>query len=160
MTWRMERIGEQVRGELARLLRDEVSDPRIGMLTLTRVDVAPDLATASVFWSALDVTGDEDLEVVAQGLESASGFLRKRLAKELSLRRTPALRFHRDPSIERGAETLALLAEVREEFEARDGSCLPDTEECNESVGDDVNANQVLPTTPEKRTREDERKRD
>ena len=86
MTWRMERIGEQIRGELARLLRDEVSDPRVGILTLTRVDVAPDLATASVFWSALEVNGEEDLEIVAQGLESASRFLRKRLAKELSLR--------------------------------------------------------------------------
>ena len=160
MSRRTERIAEQLRSEIARVLREEATDPRTRLVTLTRVDVAPDLATASVFWSALDVSGDEDLEVVAQGLESASGFLRKRLAKELSLRRTPALRFHRDPSIERGAETLALLAEVREEFEARDDSCLPDTGQCNESVGDDANAKRVLPTTPEKRTREDEGKRD
>jgi len=113
---RIERIGEQVRGELARLLRDEVSDPRVGMLSLTRVEVAADLSTAAVFWSPL---GPEpaDVEQVAEGLASAAGFLRRRLARELSLRRTPELRFRHDPSLELGAETLALLREL----EAADG---------------------------------------
>ena len=54
MTRRTERIGEQIRGELARLLREEVTDPRVGLVTLTRIDVAPDLSHAKVFWSALD----------------------------------------------------------------------------------------------------------
>ncbi len=109
MSWRLERIGEQIRGELSRLVRDEVSDPRIGLLTLTRVEVAPDLSAASVFWSPLDPQGDVRLEQVGAGLASASGFLRGRLADELSLRRTPELRFRHDPSIEQGAEMLALL---------------------------------------------------
>ncbi|MEE2672979.1 MAG: 30S ribosome-binding factor RbfA [Myxococcota bacterium] len=108
MSIRIERIGEQVRGELSRLLRDEVSDPRIGMLSLTRVEVAPDLSTASVFWSPLDAEVAE-VESMAAGLTSAAGFLRRRLAKELSLRRTPELRFRHDPALELGAHTLALL---------------------------------------------------
>lgn len=126
MSWRLERIGEQMRGELARLLRDEVSDPRIGLVTLTRVDVAPDLATASVFFSPLQAgeaqQGEEEdapaaVEAVAAGLESASGFLRKRLARELSLRRTPALRFRYDASIALGSKTLSLLRELEHERE-------------------------------------------
>lgn len=118
MSWRRERIGEQVRGELARLVRDELSDPRVGMLTLTRVEVARDLSTASVFWSALDGNGEGDLEEISSGLASAASFLRKRLAKELSLRRTPELRFRHDPSIERGAETLGLLRSLESRSEA------------------------------------------
>lgn len=111
MSIRSERIGEQVRGELCRLLRDEVSDPRIGMLSLTRVKVAPDLSTAAVFWSPLEAQ-TADLEGMAEGLTSAAGFLRRRLAKELSLRRTPELRFRHDPSLERGAQMLDLLREL------------------------------------------------
>jgi ribosome-binding factor A len=114
MSWRLERIGEQIRAELSRLVRDELRDPRIGLLTLTRVEVAKDLSTASVFWSPLDTRNDgglqdESLAKVGAGLASASGFLRGRLADELSLRRTPELRFRHDPSIEQGAHTLALL---------------------------------------------------
>ena len=75
---------------------------------MTRVQVAPDLSTASVFWSPLDAD-KPDVERVAEGLMSAAGFLRKRLAKELSLRRTPELRFRHDPSLELGAHTLELL---------------------------------------------------
>lgn len=111
---RMERIGEQVRAELSRLLRDEVSDPRVGMVSLTRIQVAPDLSTALVFWSPLDADAP-DVERVAQGLISAAGFLRKRLAKELSLRRTPELLFRHDPSLELGANTLKLLKELEED---------------------------------------------
>ncbi len=113
MSIRTERIGEQVRNELSRLLRDEVSDPRIGMVSLTRVEVAPDLSTASVFWSPLDAKAP-DVGRVAEGLTSAAGFLRKRLAVELSLRRTPELRFRHDPSLELGAQTLALLRELED----------------------------------------------
>lgn len=111
MSIRIERIGEQVRAELSRLLRDEVSDPRVGMLSLTRVAVAPDLSTAAVFWSPL-ASEVAEVERMAEGLASAAGFLRRRLAKELSLRRTPELRFRHDPSLELGAETLALLREL------------------------------------------------
>ena len=115
MSIRTERIGEQVRDELSRLLRDEVSDPRVGMVSLTRVDVDADLGTASVFWSPLDVSGDSDLVRVQEGLASAARFLRGRLARELSLRRTPELRFRHDPSLALGSKMLALLRNLEEE---------------------------------------------
>lgn len=133
MSIRSERIGEQIREELSRLLRDELGDPRVGLVSLTRVQVAPDLSTASVYWSPLQVDADEEaVERLRAGLESAAGFLRRRLAAELSLRRTPELLFRHDRSIEEGTRTLALLRELereREEREERDGPGSPAGEE-------------------------------
>jgi ribosome-binding factor A len=115
MSIRTERIGEQLRDELSRLLRDEVRDPRVGMVSLTRVEVAPDLSTAAIYWSPLQVDAANDVVDVLEGLTSAAGFLRSRLARELSLRRTPELVFRHDRSIELGAETLALLGRLERE---------------------------------------------
>jgi ribosome-binding factor A len=121
VTRRTERVGEEIRDVLARLLREEVTDPRIGIVTLTRVDVAPDFSNARVHWSVLrahpaaaDEGAEPDAETAA-GLASAAGFLRRGLARELSLRRTPELHFVHDPSLAEGAHTLALLQELRDE---------------------------------------------
>jgi ribosome-binding factor A len=120
VTRRTERVGEEIRDVLARLLREEVTDPRIGIVTLTRVDVAPDFSNARVHWSVLrarpaaaDEGAEPDAETAA-GLASAAGFLRRRLARELTLRRTPELHFVHDPSLAEGAHTLALLRELRD----------------------------------------------
>ena len=115
MSRRSERVSEQVRAELARLLRVEVTDPRIGLVVLHRVDVSPDLRNARVFWSALSVaapgaSGAAAPEAQVQaGLDSAASFLRRRLAHLLPLRRVPELRFQHDPSVALGARTLAQL---------------------------------------------------
>jgi ribosome-binding factor A len=118
VTRRTERIGEQIRGELARLLRQEVTDPRIGLVTLTRIDVAPDLSHAKVYWSSLDSVphgragvAHADSET-AKGLASAAGFLRSQLARVLATKRVPELRFAHDDALETGAETLRLLKEI------------------------------------------------
>jgi ribosome-binding factor A len=115
---RTERIGEQLRAEIARILREEAADPRLRLVTLTRVDVSPDLARADVFWSRMDAPEADDLAVVETGLEHAAGFVRKRLAEELSLRRTPRLVFRHDPSLDLGHETLSLLRSLRDERQA------------------------------------------
>jgi ribosome-binding factor A len=99
------------------LLREEVTDPRVGLVTLTRVDVAPDFSNARVHWSALAAgisTDGPPPEATQDGLDSAAGFLRSRLASELTLRRVPELRFVHDPSLVEGAHTLALLREIRD----------------------------------------------
>jgi len=118
MTRRSERIGEQLRAEVARLLRDETTDPRIGLVSVTRVDVAPDLSNAKVYWRPLDAKPDhsaEEIDAIASGLDSAAGFLRTRLARVLALRRIPQLAFRYDPSIAGGAEMLDLLRRVNVE---------------------------------------------
>ncbi|HEY8152566.1 MAG TPA: 30S ribosome-binding factor RbfA [Myxococcota bacterium] len=115
MTRRTERIAEQIQSELARVLRAETTDPRIGLVTITRVDVAPDLSHALVFWSALASEDEGERGRVEAGLESASPFLRRRLAQLLPLRRMPALRFRFDPSLALGSQTLRVLREIEDD---------------------------------------------
>ena len=114
MSRRTERIGEQLREELARVLRESATDPRLRLVNLLRVDVSPELSNAVVYWSTLDVGGDADLEATAEGLASAAGFLRRELAHALDLRRVPELRFRHDASLEQGSRTLSLLSELRD----------------------------------------------
>jgi len=123
MTRRTERVGEQIRGELARLLREEVCDPRIGLVSLTRVDLSPDFRQARVDWSVLseEAPSERPDPEIAAGLASAAGFLRRRLARLLVQKRVPELRFHYDPSLALGARTLGLIREVRDGSEAEGG---------------------------------------
>jgi ribosome-binding factor A len=110
---RTERIAGELLAELSRLLRAEITDPRVGLVTLTRIDVEPDLTQALVFWSALDVEPGEDrIEQHQAGLESAAPFLRRRIASALPLKRMPELRFRYDPSLALGTRTLSVLREV------------------------------------------------
>ncbi|MCH2173263.1 30S ribosome-binding factor RbfA [Myxococcota bacterium] len=119
MSRRTERVAEQLREELARVLREDVTDPRVGLVTLTRVDVAPDLTQALVFWSSMTTTaGEESTQEIAEGLESAASFVRHRLAQVLPLRRVPELRFRFDPSLSLGTNTLKVLSELRDEEKA------------------------------------------
>jgi ribosome-binding factor A len=115
MSRRTERIGAQLMQELALLLREEVTDPRIELVTLTRIDVSPDLRNALVFYSAFSVQGDERLDSLQDGLDSAASFLRRRAARVMPMKRMPELRFRYDPSLSLGSRTLGLLREISDE---------------------------------------------
>lgn len=94
---RPERVGDQIRSELAALLAREVHDPGIGFVTLTRVQVSPDLQLARVMYTSL---GDQKAQAAtARALERASPFLRRQLGARLRLRRSPELRFVYDDSV-------------------------------------------------------------
>ncbi|MGE3707630.1 MAG: 30S ribosome-binding factor RbfA [Vicinamibacterales bacterium] len=94
---RPERVGDQIRSEIASLLAREVHDPRIGFVTLTRVTVSPDLQQARVMYTAL---GDEKARAqTARGLERAAPFLRRQIGSRLRLKRVPELTFVYDESI-------------------------------------------------------------
>jgi len=119
VTRRTERINEQLRAEIARILREEATDPRIGLVVLTRVDVSPDLRNARVLWSQLDAAPLPDDDAVPEvdedmqsGLESAASFVRRRLAECLPLKRVPAIHFQFDPSIAVGSRTLSRIQEL------------------------------------------------
>ncbi len=121
MSLRTDRIAHQLRDEIARVLREDVSDARVRMVTLTRVDVAPDLSNAIVQWSLFERDGDPDLEKLSEieeGLDSAAGFVRRKVAKVLELRRMPALRFRHDPSMRLAGETMELLDAIKHDEEA------------------------------------------
>ena len=106
-------IASQLRGEVARLLQQEVVDPRVRLVTLTRVDVAPDLSNAVVYYSVMGEDDPQSVESVDDGLHSAASFLRRRAARSLALRRMPELRFRYDPSLALGSQTLAVLRETQ-----------------------------------------------
>ncbi len=105
---RSRRVGEQVRRVLAQLIHDEVKDPGIGMVTLTAVEVSPDLAHARVFFTVLaDDAGAQRASEAA--LRRASGFLRRELGRQVKLRVTPELQFVYDRSVEHGRRLSALI---------------------------------------------------
>ena len=113
MTRRTERINDLLREEISDLLRREVKDPRVGgLVSVTEVDVSPDLARAKVFVSVLGTAEEKASTFLA--LRAAAGFLQRELRRRLTIRRTPELTFVPDDSLETGARILALLDEQRE----------------------------------------------
>jgi ribosome-binding factor A len=115
---RPDRVGDQIRGELALLLAREVHDPGIGFVTLTRVRVSPDLQQARVYFTAL---GDEKTrQQSARALERAAGFLRRQIGLRLRLKRTPELHFEFDESIAGQDRIERLLNEIKTSDGAND----------------------------------------
>lgn len=107
MTGRHVRIGEEIKREVSSILAKDVKDPRLGMLSITDVDVSRDLSWAKVYFSMLGE--QEEREKTLEGLNRAKGFIRSELAKRIRLRHTPEIIFLFDPSLERGAKMDALL---------------------------------------------------
>ena len=104
---RPRRVAEQVQRELADLVRLELKDPRVGMVTLTGVDVTPDYAHAKVYVTLLG--GTEQVDKALAGLQSAAGFLRSQLAHRMKLRITPQLHFIYDSTVANGAHLSQLI---------------------------------------------------
>lgn len=104
------RVADQVRGELASLIAREVHDPGIGFVTLTRVEISPDLQLARVWYTAL---GDDKTRAASgRALERAAPFLRRQIGARLRLKRTPELRFVFDESIAAQDRIEQLLTEI------------------------------------------------
>ncbi len=110
---RIERVQRLLRAEISELIQRKLKDPRIGMVTITEVNVSPDLKNARVY---LSVFGENKSETLA-GLRSAAGFIRSELMGVLHLRPMPVFEFVIDESLERGARTLDLLDQIRHEQE-------------------------------------------
>jgi ribosome-binding factor A len=104
---RMRRINEVLREVVGAAVAGDLSDPRIGFVTVTSVETSPDLRTAKVFVSVL---GDEDeREATLQGLRSSHGVIQSRIAAETRMKRTPTLTFRYDDTAERGVRITELL---------------------------------------------------
>ena len=105
------RVADQIRSELATLLVREVHDPGIGFITLTRVQVTPDLQQARVYYTALG--DDPTRRKSARALERAAPFLRRQIGSRLRLRRTPELTFVFDESVAGQDRIEQILDEIR-----------------------------------------------
>lgn len=107
---RIQRVNEQIKREVARLLVGEVRDPRVGPVTVTRVIAAPDLTLARIF---VQLLGDEEeRRTTMEGLEGATPFIRSALADRVPMRRVPEIRFEIDESLEHAMKIERLLAEA------------------------------------------------
>lgn len=109
---RPHKVADQIQRELSDVLRRELRDPRVGMITLTGVELSPDCAHATVYFTCLDRSHVEQAQA---GLSRAAGFLRSQLARRIRLYTTPELRFAYDESVERGAHLAQLLDDIARE---------------------------------------------
>ena len=117
---RQEKLGELIAVELSDLLRTRVKDPRVGFVSITRVEVSGDYRHAKIYTS---VMGNKDEQNgTMRALQHATGFLRHELASRLDLRYTPEIVFKLDLSIEEGARILDLIKEVGSEQPVDEGS--------------------------------------
>jgi len=102
-------VADLIQREIADLLRHEVRDPRVGLVTLTSVDVAPDLSHAKIFFTLLD---SKQKDETTRALQRAAGFLRSQLSHRMTMYTTPELRFVYDESVERGDRLSRLIDSV------------------------------------------------
>ncbi len=108
---RLQRIADRIRRELSEMLIFELSDPRLQQIFITDVNIDRELAYANIYVSAIE--GAERAPEVLAGLESASGFIRRNLARRVDLRSFPQIRFHWDPTPEQADRIDEILADIR-----------------------------------------------
>ena len=109
---RTQRVADQIQRELAQLIQLEMKDPRLGMVTVSAVDISRDLAFADIYVSFLGLDDQDQIDESLQVLKKAAGFLRSQLARSIRMRFTPQLRFHFDNSLRRGAFLSSLIDEA------------------------------------------------
>lgn len=105
---RATRVAEQIHHELAQLIAREVKDPRIGMVTLTSVEITPDYAYATVRFTVLP-SDEATVARTLEGLRRSAGFMRSQLGRRVRIHTTPELRFVHDTSVERGVDLSRLI---------------------------------------------------
>ncbi|WP_150305080.1 30S ribosome-binding factor RbfA [Pseudomonas saliphila] len=112
---RTQRVADQMQRELAQLIHRDVRDPRIGMVTLTAVEVSRDLAHAKVYLTLMGEATEEEIAQNLSALKDAAGFLRVQLGRSMKLRSVPQLHFHYDESVRRGVHLSSLIERAVEE---------------------------------------------
>jgi ribosome-binding factor A len=110
---RPERVAEQIRMDVAQILQNDMKDPRLALVTCTRVDLTRDLRYAKIFVSVL-AEGSEQQQTL-KALEGATGYVRRRLTERIGLRTSPEIRFIFDPSVEYGIRLDELIEKTKEQ---------------------------------------------
>ena len=106
------RVADQIQRELAEIIRTELKDPRVAMITLTGVEVTADYAHAKVFYTSLADPASNEL--IDQGLKHSASFLRRELGRRIRIHHIPELHFVFDPSVQEGARLSKLIDEAVE----------------------------------------------
>lgn len=110
---RVLRLQQLILEAVAKTLQREIHDPRIGMVSITRVKLAPDLSTATIGWSAMGEEGE--VRTTERGLEDATPLIQRRVAEALTTRVTPRIHFRHDASLERAQELEEIFQKIRDE---------------------------------------------
>jgi len=110
---RIEKINNAIRKEISKIIMEDLKDPRVEFITVTRVETTKDLSYAKIYFSILDDT--LQIEKVQEGLLSCAGFIRKLLSSRLRLRHTPELIFKRDKSAEYSIKILEKIETIKNE---------------------------------------------
>ena len=139
LSHRVERVAEQIREEVSQILSTEVSDPGIGLVTVTRVKVTPDLSLARVYWTMMGDT--KQRKETTKALSRAAAYVRHLLSTRMTLRRSPEVTFLFDHSVAAQDRVEQILQELKQEEAAR------------AQVGDDTPASPApdAPGAPKKR---------
>ena len=116
MSHRPERIAEAIKKEVADLICQEVKDPRVGFVTITRVEVTRDLSYAKIFVSVMG--SEEQRQETLQALQKVAGFLRSEVGRRIKVRHAPELIFKLDTSLDHGTRIMKLLHEVNKQEES------------------------------------------
>jgi ribosome-binding factor A len=106
---RTQRVADYLQRELAQLIQREVRDPRVGMVSITGVDVSRDLGHARVYYTVLGSDSSDEAKESTEALNRAAGFLRSQLSRDSSMRSVPQLRFYFDASVGQGRHMEELL---------------------------------------------------
>ena len=106
---RTQRVADYLQRELAALIQHEVRDPRVGMVSITGVDVSRDLGYAKVYYTVMSSGSGDDASESNEALNKAAGFLRSQLSRDSNMRTVPQLRFIFDTSVGRGRELEDLI---------------------------------------------------
>lgn len=109
---RASRVADQIQRELALVFQREMKDPRLGLATVSAVEVSSDLQNAKVFMTFLGKDEQEEIDEALEVVRGAAGFLRTQLAKEMRMRSVPALRFFYDKSIKEGQRMSSLIEDA------------------------------------------------
>jgi ribosome-binding factor A len=123
---RARRVEEQLKRLLAELVRREVKDPRVGLITITAAEVSRDLTHANVYFTPFAGLGDA--AAALEALRHAAGFLRHQVRNQMRLRVAPEIEFHIDDSADRGARLSALIQDAVEDDRKRHIEAEPDPE--------------------------------
>ncbi|QFU03259.1 Ribosome-binding factor A [Halomonas sp. THAF5a] len=129
---RTDRVADQLQKELAVLIQREVKDPRLGMVTVSGVEVSRDLGYADVHVTLLGEQEPERIKENLAVLKRAAGFLRSQIARRIKLRHVPELRFHYDESVVRGQRLSSLIDEAVASDQAQHGEA-PDEDAAEQS---------------------------
>lgn len=117
---RQDKVAEALKKEVSIIIHDELKDPRLGFVTVTKAEVTQDLRQAEIFFSVLGK--EEDYKKTKEALDSASGFIRRLIAQRIRLRFTPEIIFKEDRSHEYSIRIQEILEEIRQSNEPRPSS--------------------------------------